>query len=238
MTLTKLSTIATLPFFHELMPQSHIALQKIARTYTLKTNENLFVQGDNARSIYIVLSGGVRLVEHTAEGKAITLKIYGYNDLFGMLAISGEFRQHASAIAVQDSMVIGFEGQAMREAILQHPDIGLTLVDALVDHVHHAHDRIRQMAVEKTERRLARALLIFCDKFGQLQDDNLSANFTQQNIAEFTGTTIETVNRTFRTWEKLNYIKRYRGRVAIHQREGLQRIADEVVDEGREYLVE
>lgn len=238
MTPTKLSMITDLPFFQDLSPSSQMAIQSIARTYTLKNNEPLFTQGDIARSFYVVIKGGIRLLEHTSEGKAVNLKIYGSGDLFGMLAISGEFRQHASAISTQNTIVLGFEGEAMRRIMLQHADIALKFIDALVDHVHHAHSRIRQMAVEKTERRLARALLHFCEKFGQPQEEQLSANFTQQDIAEFTGTTVETVNRTFRTWEQLNYIERYRGRVVIRQREGLQRIADEIGDEGMGYLVE
>lgn len=95
------------------------------------------------------------------------------------------------------------------------------------------------MAVEKTERRLARALMHFCQKFGDRAPDNsMEAQFTQQDIAEFTGTTIETVNRFFKQWQKAGYISLQRKQVRIVAPDGLRQIINEESDPGMAYLVE
>jgi len=228
-----------LVFFDGLAASTITALQSIARYQTLVAGQHLFNQGDTARAFYVVLSGGVRLVEHTTEGKALNLKVYGPGDVFGLLAIAGGFTYHAGVVALTTSDVIAFDGVQTRQLLHQHPDLALRIIDELVDHVHHSHDRIRQMAVEKVRRRVARALLHFCSKFGQTEPDNrVSANFSQKDIAEFTGTTIETVNRFLREWEKLGYIEWKRMRIILLEPEKLHQIADDNEDMGMTYLVE
>lgn len=230
----------TLTLFAGLNDQALAALARIARYYTLRAGETLFSQGDQARSMYVVVEGGVRLVEHTTEGKDVNLKIYGPDDVFGLLAISGEFPHYAEIVAVQDSELVGFAGEAMRRVMLEYSSIALQIIDVLVTHVHQAHSRVRQMAVEKTERRLARALLHFCQKFGQVDGDGqpIVCSLTQQDIAEFTGTTVETVNRQLRVWEEAGYVERQWRQIIILDRIAMRQIASHDGEMGMGYLVE
>ncbi|MEO0565233.1 MAG: Crp/Fnr family transcriptional regulator [Chloroflexota bacterium] len=212
------------------------AIQSIAEQIVLAKGEKLYEQGDTATAFYVVLRGGVRMVEHTYDGKSLNLKVYGPGDSFGLLAIAGGYSHAAEMVAMHPTVVLGFEGSIVRRLIADYPSVGLRIIDALVDHVHHAHDRIRHMALEKTERRLARALLHFCTKFGQQNgNEQIRANFTQKDIAEFTSTTVETVSRFFKTWEKQGYIKRDRMSITVLSVEGLRRIIDEDGERGMGY---
>ncbi len=223
-----MQNIQNLPLFTGLSAESLAALEQIAQRIVLAEGEKLCEQGTAAKTLYVVTRGGVRLVEHTTEGKDLNLKIYGPGDTFGMLAIAGGYTHHAGVVAVGPTVVLAFAGEEVRRIVQQHPDVGLRVVDALVDHVHHAHDRIRQMAIEKTERRLARALVQFSNKFGQLtSNQQVTTNFTQREIAEFTGTTTETVSRYFKQWEQAGYIKCDRKTVTVLSMNELQRIIDE-----------
>lgn len=234
--MTDEATIRRLPLFDGLDDASITALGTIARQHTLRTDETLFRQGDYARSFYAVAAGGVRLIEHTTEGKVVNLKVYGTGDIFGLLAVAGVFPHYAEIVAVTHSTIIAFDGEKTRHLMQRHPAIALRVIDFLVDHVHHAHDRIRQMAVEKAEQRLARALLHLCNKFGQTTANcQILVDFSQQDIAEFTGTTVETVNRMFKTWEKQGYIERRRLTIAVLDAAALGQIAGERPDVGMGY---
>lgn len=215
-------------------------LSEIATLYELAPGETLFHQGDSAHSIFIVQKGGVQLIEHTLEGKAVNLKVYGRGDLFGMLAISGSFPHPASIVAAQESEIIGLRGTEVRKILMKHPSLALIFIDLLVDHVHHAHQRIRHLATERVERRLARALLHFYDKFGSREDGvwRIQAVLTQQDLAEFIGTTVETINRTLRIWEDENLLRRSRMRIDLLDLEGLRRYAEGQPRDEMSYLLD
>lgn len=204
------------------------ALERAAVVYTLKHREMLYRQGDIAHSLYFVQSGGLKLVEHTADGKQVTLKIFGAGDMFGLLAISGAFPQTSSAEAVDEAVVIGIGSPDIREVIRLYPLFGLRVIDLLVAHVHHAHGRIRTMMVERVEQRLARALLHYCDKFGLEKDGVISIDVTlsQQDLAQFCGTTVETINRTLKAWQEQGSLKLSRQHIDIIDRLTLQNIVD------------
>jgi CRP/FNR family transcriptional regulator, nitrogen oxide reductase regulator len=212
------------------------ALKQQAVLYRLKRRELLYQQGEEAHSIYLIQQGGVRLIEHTSDDQQVNIKVYGAGDLLGLLAISGSYAHPSSAEAIDDTQVIGIAGEAMRKLMRCHAVLGLLVVDLLIHHVHHAHSRIRHLVAERVEQRLARGLLHYCEKFGQLTSDQIIAidiTLSQQDMAEFSGTTVETVNRTLKIWEDKGYIRRSRQHVDVLNRDALAHIAED-----RPYLMQ
>lgn len=230
--------IKDLPLYRGLPDEAREALHLIARIHRLRAGSMLFMQGEITSDFYSILSGGVRLIENTEDGKQVNLKVYGPGDIFGLLAWAGKFTHKADVVAVDHTEVLVFSAAQARSLSHQYPEIALKIIDLLVIHVEHAHTRIRSLAAEKVERRLARSLLHFCEKFGKSTIDHPSANFSQQDIAEFTGTTVETVNRTFKKWEKQQLIQQSRMSVIVTNPAGLRKIAGDKQDAGMGYFVE
>lgn len=221
--------LTVFPVFAALSASASAALAHIAMMQRLERGEFLYQQGEIASGFYLVAAGGVRLVETTYAGQDVHLKVYGAGDLFGLLAISGSYPHPSGAQAIDSSMVLRFPGEAVRTVIGQCPELGLVLVDLLVAHVHHAHGRIRQLAAERVERRLARALLHFAEKFGCPAGDAISieVSLSQQDLADFIGTTVETVNRTLKLWEGRGIIRRARQHIDVFTPDALAQIAEE-----------
>jgi CRP-like cAMP-binding protein len=219
--------IGVVPQFAVLATDVQSALQELVQVYQLSVGEYLFHQGDLARCFYAVGAGGVRLIEHTPSGKSVTLKIYGQGELLGLLAVSGTFPHPASVQAVEASVMLALDGQHARQLMLRYPTFALTIVDLLVEHVHNAHRRIRHVIADPAEARLAQALLQMYEKFGLVsgQPHTVATNVSQQDLAEFAGTTVETVNRILRTWEQAGFIQRARRQINIYDFIALQQIA-------------
>lgn len=229
-----------LPLYDGLSHEARNALHSLARLQRLRAGSILFRQGATTSAFYSVLSGGMRLVENIEEGKQVSLKVYGAGDVFGLLALAGEFTHRADVVAVSYSEILEFNAPQTRILSQQYPEIALRIIDLLVLHVEHAHTRIRTLAAEKVERRLARSLLHLCQKFGSPETKGLLqvSNFTQQDIAEFTGTTIETVNRHLRNWEHLGIITRQRMQITIVDLAQLHDLANGSSDNGAGYSVD
>lgn len=194
-----------------------LELERRATRYTLKHRELLYPQGELAHSVYFVESGGIKLVQVSPDGQQVTLKIFGAGDLSGLLAISGPFPHPSSAEAIGDTMVIGISGGDLREVIRDYPKFGLRVIDLLVDHVHAAHGRLRTMMIERADQRLARALMHYCEKFGVETADGISIDVTlsQQDLAQFCGITLETVNRTLKVWQDQDLIRLSRQHIDV-----------------------
>jgi len=229
MTREKLNGIRwdSLPMFAALDEKLLAAIAEIASLIRLETGETLYSEGELAEALYIVQSGGVRLIEHTSNGKAVNVKFYGQFDIFGMLSLSGEYLHHASIVAMSDSEVITLNSTAMRELMIQNGSIAVTVIDLILDHIQHAHERIRTLAAERSEQRIARAVLHCHKKFGTLTNEGvtIAAHLTQRDIAEFTGTTVETVNRILRKWEELGIVKLSRKQVSLRDEAALKTIS-------------
>lgn len=193
------------------------AISKAAQTRLLAANDVLYHHGEEAHAIYIVLSGGVRLMEHTDDGKDVGLKLYGAGDLFGLLAIGGVYAHPSRIEALLPTQMMCLHRNTARLVMLQHPDFALRVVDLLVEHIHVAHARVREMATERVERRLARTLLKYGQKFGARINGSILIDIpiSQQDLANFIGATNESVNRILKQWDQQQIVALSRMRIEI-----------------------
>jgi len=217
-----------IPAFQHLDSPAQSALLSISRMLHLKAGEVLIHQAEIIQSFYGLQSGGIQLVHYSAEGQRMMLKVYGHGDVFGLLAISGSYSHPTQIEAIQDSTLIAIDGQDARHLMLVHPELALTVIDLLTAHVHEGHDRVRHMATKGVDRRLAQSLLKLSEKFGKaIQHGTLiDLPLTQRDLADFTGTTFETVNRILTAWEKQGWLACSHKRFEIIDPDALKVIAE------------
>lgn len=217
-----------LPMFAALDDELRTELSSIASLIRLDVDETLFSEGELAEAIYLVQAGAVRLVEHTSSGKAVNVKFYGQGEIFGMLSLAGEYLHNASIIAMSEAEIVTLNSIGMRRLMMQHGVIGVIVIELMLEHVQQAHHRIRTLAAERSEQRIARAILHCHAKFGTLTaaDNIIAATLTQRDIAEFTGTTVETVNRILRSWEERGIVELSRKQVSVILPDALRQIAN------------
>jgi CRP-like cAMP-binding protein len=105
--------------------------------------------------------------------------------------------------------------------------LGQVFLDCLIERVHHIHDRVRQMAAERAEQRLARALLLLAEKFGRLEEDHLhlALPLSRQDLAQFIGATFETVSRICSDWERRGYIRTGRKQMSLLDEAAIRELA-------------
>ncbi|MCU0480330.1 MAG: Crp/Fnr family transcriptional regulator [Anaerolineae bacterium] len=220
--------LSKLPLFAGLPPRALEAIESAGRILSLSANHTLYYKGDLANSFYVVLKGGIRLVDYTAEGRTIHIKLYGAGDVLGLLAISGAYPYPHAAEAIEATQIFAIRGEDIRYLAITYPEIGLAVIDGLVAHIHEAHHRIAKQFAERVEQRLATALLHYAQKFGTKIDDGVSLDIaiSQQSLADFVGTTLESVNRTLSQWGKNGWVRVSRGHIDLLNLEILSKISN------------
>ena len=198
---------------------------------TFEQDTIIFLEGDPADRLWVVSAGQVKIVKHTSDGQETLLEVIMPGEMFGGAGLL--LATHpASAVAMTSTTTLSMERGHYRQLIRQYPDIALRIIDLLGERLRAAM-KMRALAVERVDVRLANILLKLCDKVGEPIDGGTRINLplSRQDLADMTGTTIETAIRVMSRLRKEGVVHTEPGGYVVvldHQR--LQRLS-----EGAEY---
>jgi CRP-like cAMP-binding protein len=108
------------------------------------------------------------------------------------------------------------------------PYLSFDLMKLMTTYIQEMQERYRELATEKVERRIARALLRLAAQMGAKIEGGIELSFTRQDLAEMSGTTLYTVSRVLSDWERQGLVEAGRERVVIRNPHGMVSIAEEL----------
>ena len=174
-----------------------------------RAGEFIFWEGDPPHGFYIVASGRVKIAKHSSLGREVVLAFFGPGEMFGEVAVFENKPYPGSAQAVSDTEVVTVERQDLLGLLAGRPDMALRIINILGGRLREAQSRLRDLAGERVEQRVARALLMLSAKLGP------TLPFTRQEIANMSGTTIETTIRVMSRLRSAGVIRSVRGKTII-----------------------
>lgn len=213
---------------------SHDKLSAIAAAGTLRAVEEdsyYYMQGDEAKRMYVLTLGRVRLTQVTPDGQQVALRIITPGQMFGALGLTRELAEYpASAQAVEDSQAITWENAVFKKFMEQNPNLSFDMMGLMTSYIQEMQDRYRELATERVERRVARTLLRLAAQTGKRVEKGVLIDMllSRQAIAELTGTTLYTVSRLFSEWERQGLIETGREKVIIRNPHALVRLAEDL----------
>ncbi len=209
-------------------------LQMIAASSLPRSIEEggyFFLQGDPAEYLYVLMAGQVKLMQSNPAGQQVNLRTIYPWQMFGALgAVRAQAIYPASAQALEDSTALAIKSSLLHEMMATRPYLSFDLMNLMTAYIQEMQARYRELATERVEQRIARALLRLTASSGQRVDEGIELEFTRQDLAEISGTTLYTVSRVLSDWERRGLVKAGRERVRITQPHGLVRIAEGLED--------
>jgi CRP-like cAMP-binding protein len=208
-------------------------LQKVARVAhgrEVDRGRFFFQQGSSADVIYVLHLGRVKLIQSTPEGQHVVLRFIGPGEMFGPMAILAGQVFPVSAEAVRWCQAVCWKGKTMAHLMEEYPRIALNALSDLTTRLQELRERYRELATERVERRVAHALIRLAGQAGWRTEDGLLIDMplSHQDLAEMTGTTLYTVSRVLRGWQREGLVEIGRQRVTIREAQGLMAIADDL----------
>ncbi len=125
----------------------------------LSRGETLFVQGDRARSIFIVLEGLMKLGRITSAGDDIVVAVYGPGESFGEAAALKGGKYPVTVEAVEDAVLFQIAAKTIAEQIRQHPEIAMAMLASTFRHNRELVMEIEDIKGHTGAQRLATFLL-------------------------------------------------------------------------------
>jgi CRP/FNR family transcriptional regulator, nitrogen oxide reductase regulator len=190
-----------------------------------------FFQGEKADYLHILLSGRAKLCTISVDGQQVNLRTLVPNQLFGAVgAVDPKANYPACAQALEDSTSLAIESDAFTSLLGERPHLSFGLMRLMTGYIQEMQERYSELATERVEQRIARALLRLTAQSGRKNEQGgIDLAFSRQDLAEMTGTTLYTVSRCLSAWEKRGIITTGRERVTVVDPHGLVRVADDLV---------
>jgi CRP-like cAMP-binding protein len=233
---TSIARLRQVPIFQDLDEPGLADVLHRSATRRVKKDGYFFMQGDPADHLYVLTEGRVRLCQITPDGQQVILKLAGPWEMIGGLAIVGEPEDvyPVCCMAAEDSLALAWDSVTLVALLQQYPQMAINATRWMSRHVKESQQLFTQMATQRVERRLARALLRLVAQTGHKEPDGVRLDFpiTRQDLAEMSGTTIFTVSRILSQWEKQGLIEAGRERVTVKHPHGLVLIAEDLKDNG------
>ena len=197
---------------------------------SIEDGDFFFFQGDPARHLFILTSGRAKLMQTSTAGQQVNLRTINEWQLFGALgAVRAEAAYPATAQALEASTALALESSFLHEMIETRPYLSFDLMQLMTGYIQEMQSRYRELATEKVERRIARALLRLTAQMGiKTLEGDIELTFSRQDLAEISGTTLFTVSRVLSEWERQGLVETGRERVVIRNPHGIVRIAEEL----------
>jgi CRP-like cAMP-binding protein len=216
--------LAQCPTFRDLHMAGLQAVLQVAHHRQVGRNAFFFHQGDPATAFYVLTEGEAKLTQVTPEGHQMLIRFAGPGECFGGVAALSQAVYTLSAQAVEDCLAL------VAGLIERYPRIALNMLEVVAGHYQRLLDRYQELATERVERRVARALLRLARQVGQKEEDGvlIGLPLSREDLAEMTGTTLYSVSRILSRWEHQGLVESGRERVLIHHPHALVAIAEDL----------
>jgi len=195
--------------FSSLNEEEAAELTRLAIERSFTPGDFIFWDGDAPDWFYMVAEGKVKVLKHSSLGKEFIIAFFGPGEMFGEVAVFENKPYPASAQAIVETKVLGIRRQDFLSFLAHQPEVALRIISVLGGRLRDAQGRLRDLAGERVEQRLARTLLMLSSKLGS------TLPFTREEIADMAGTTTETVIRLMSRLKDGGIIRSRRGKTII-----------------------
>jgi CRP/FNR family transcriptional regulator, nitrogen oxide reductase regulator len=224
--------IRSSPMFSRLSDGELRALAAVAREERIAARQFVFMEGEPSLWFCVVVSGRVKILRESRDGKEVVLELLGAGEPFGGVAVIERRPYPASAQATEPSVILKIPQESIVPVAERNPSLVREMALMIGRRLRAAHDTVKSLAVDPVEARLAAAVLRLAEREGLRQGKHLVLGFrvTRQMLADMTGTTVETTIRILRRWTKDGITSDDRARLVIRDVEALRALAADEPD--------
>ena len=201
-------TLRRIMVFRRLSPQDRARVAVISRLVSYERGTRLFTEGDPGDAFLAIVEGRVKIFKSTPAGKEVILEIFGPGDPVGAVAVYEGAPFPASALALEDTQCVRIEQRDFFALLEQHPPLVRGLLSGLTIRLAELTRRLAELTGARVEARFARLFLKLAEQIGRPDRGGVFAPMplSRQELADLSGTTVETSIRIMSRWQKENVL--------------------------------
>lgn len=229
MTAVVTELLRSIPSFRRLSEPDRERLACVSSVRSFTRGETIFLEGDPPIGFYAIASGRVKVFKMTPAGKDVILEIFGPGDpLATAVALEGR-PCPASAVALEPTACVVTPREAFFALLETHPTLVRGLLLGMTHRLIELTNRLAELTGGRVEARFARFFLKFADEIGRpgpaSGELTIPLALSRQELADFTGTTVETAIRIMSRWGKEGVVRTEKDGFVVVGREALEALA-------------
>jgi CRP/FNR family transcriptional regulator len=221
-----LEALRTASLYRGLSDDDRRRLAEVALVKSWDRGETIFREGDPSDFLLTVVSGRVKVVKLQPSGKEVILEIFGPGDPVGAVVAYEGRPFPASAVALDRTTCLLVRRGPFFGLLERHPSLVRGLLSAFTRRIVELAQRIPEVAGARVETRFAHLFLKLADRMGRPREGAvfIPMVLSRQELADLTGTTIETCIRLMSRWGKDGVIKTEKDGFLLGDRSALEEL--------------
>lgn len=193
---TMIETAREAAIFNRVPPARVDDLLKRAALRRLDRGSSIYLQGEWAHSLFIILDGWVKTYRMTPCGNEAVVGIHTKSDTFGEEAALADQDFVAGAEAVSDAMVVQIDAHVLAQALADDLALCQSVLSGAMEHNRCLIQHLEQLKSHTGGQRIADFLLSLCK--GKHGDCTVVLPYDKVLIAAWLGMKPESLSRAFR----------------------------------------
>jgi len=187
-------------------------LEEITENIKIKKyrkNRYIYQLGDPSNELHFLMEGNLKIGTNSRSGKEVIKAVIYPEAMFGEMALFGEKQRENFAYCLEnDTIIYEIDADRFRAIMYKNPELASNIIGILGKKLHFAEKRIESLVFKDARERIIDFLLDNAKNFGkQIGYEMLfKHSLTQQDIANFTGTSRQTVTSVLNDLKKSNQI--------------------------------
>ena len=197
------------------------AVATASRLRVFRRGQVVFTRGDPSDTLFVVISGRVKVVVRSADGGELTLTIIQPGGVFGELGIADSGPRSADADALDECQLLLIPLETVQGICAREPPVVQALLNSTTATLRRLTEAVSDLVFLDLPRRVAKVLL----SLPRGDDGVIRPALSQEELAHQAGGTRQSINATLRGFERRGWIEVHDRAVTIRQVPALRRFA-------------
>ncbi len=194
-------------------------LMRSARIVEVPARRAVFHTGECGDSLYVILSGKVKVSLLSADGKEAILSLMGAGEVFGEMSLLDGLPRSATVTSLEDCRLMQIGRQDFVQFLKRHADVALKLLAALSQRLRTTNKLVENLSFHHLPSRLARLLLDLGQRHGKAEPNGveIGLRLSQEELGNLVGASRESVNKQLRAWVDSGVLEYRQGAIVIRK---------------------
>jgi CRP/FNR family transcriptional regulator, cyclic AMP receptor protein len=176
--------------------------------------KTVYVQGDPASALFYIVSGSVKVIVNSAQGKVAMIAMLEAGDFFGEGCVDGHLLRSSTIVTANKCEIARFNLAVIFRVLKD--DLAFSKI--FLKFILSRNEKLRRDLVahlfNSSEKRLARILLTLANNGLATKSEFIDVPIDQGTLAMMVGTTRQRINQFMNKFRKIGYIE-YNGHIKV-----------------------
>jgi len=199
------AVLKTVPLFTTFPEDQLRMLTTMVTRKSAPRSTTIMAGGDATDSLYIVLSGRLKVMMSDSEGKEVILTILGPGEFFGEMGLIDDEPRSATVMTIEPCELLSIAKRDFKKCLAENFEMAMAVMRSLVKRLREADRKIGSLALLDVYGRVARLLLDMSENVDG--EKVVTKRLPKQDIAKMIGASREMVSRVMKDLQTGGYIE-------------------------------